>query len=66
MMIGDGDIPTSLDQLVRESRALVRRMRRQLGDPADFDFMIRQALEGFLADYDPKVRAFTMRAIFGP
>lgn len=60
------DIPTCMDDLVREARACVRNMRRQMGDREDFDFLIRQALEGFLADYHPSVRAFTMRAIFGP
>lgn len=54
-----------LDQLIRESRAIVARMRKQLGNPEDFDFMIRNALKGFLAGHDRKAVAFTMRAIFG-
>lgn len=58
------DIPTTLDELVRDSRAIVARMRRQLGDPEDFDVMIKQALAGFLTR-DPKAAAFTIRAIFG-
>ena len=59
------DIPTSLDDLVRDTRARVERMRRQLGNPEDFDYLIRQQTLTFLADYDRRTVAFTMRAIFG-
>jgi hypothetical protein len=59
------DIPTSMDELVRDTRARIERMRRQLGNPEDFDHQIRGQLIHFLAGYDRKTVAFTMRAIFG-
>lgn len=59
------DIPTTMDELVRDSRARIARMRRQLGNPADFDKYVRRVIEESLENYPPKARAFTLEAMFG-
>jgi hypothetical protein len=59
------DIPRSLDELVRDSRVRVARLRRQYGNPADFDEHIRNAVGRWLEGCDRQTVAFTMRAIFG-
>ena len=60
------EIPTSMDDLVRDSRRLVAALRKTYGNPPDFDHHIKAALGEFLAVYPPKIREFTLRAIFGP
>jgi hypothetical protein len=64
---GATDIPTALDELIPHSRQLIARLRRQYGNPADFDFRIRQALESFLIETgqgDPRTVRFVMRCMF--
>jgi hypothetical protein len=58
-------VPTSLDRIVRDSRERIARLRRQLQNPADFDHLVRMVIEESLAGYDPKARAFALKAIFG-
>jgi hypothetical protein len=64
-MSASADIPRSLDELVRDSRARVARLRRQYGNREDFDEYARRAIERWLDGCDRQTVAFTMRAIFG-
>lgn len=59
-------IPTTLDQYVRHSRDLIRKMRGDFSDQQDFERWIRQGLVETLEayGYDRKAIAFTVRAIF--
>lgn len=59
-------IPRSLDELMRDSRDKIARLRRQYGNPADFDHHIRQQLEAFLTEghgYDKTTVRFVLRVM---
>lgn len=55
------DVPTSLDELVADSRARVERLREAYGSPADFDHYIGTVLEAALAGHHPQIRDITLR-----
>jgi hypothetical protein len=59
------DIPTSLDELVRDSRARIETLRKVYGNREDFDFYIRRVIGESLEDRPPKVRAYVLTAMFG-
>jgi len=59
-------IPTCLDEIVRDARAQVARLRREY-DQEDFDFLIRDPLIAVLRDMGHSERTvqFTINAVFG-
>lgn len=57
------DVPTSLDELVADSRRLLEKVRADYGNPADFDHHIGVVIEEALKGFDAKTRALTLRAI---
>lgn len=60
-------IPTTLDEYVRDSRDHVRALRRDFPNPADFDMHVRGTVEDSLKKQGlpGPVLVFVMRAIFG-
>lgn len=62
-MSANWEIPTAFDDLVRDARAIVEKLRRQCVTPEDFDRLIRPVIEYSLHDLDPKAVAWTMRVI---
>lgn len=58
------DIPTTLDELVPNCRAIMERLREGYGNPEDFNFFIKESLfEEWLKPYDPHVRKFVLKAL---
>jgi hypothetical protein len=57
------DVPTSLDELVADSRARIERLREAYGSPEDFDHFIGAVIETALAGYAPHAKRFTLRAL---
>ena len=59
-------IPTCLDDIVRDARARVGRLRLEY-DKEDFDFLIRDPLIAVLRDmgYSENTVSITINAVFG-
>ena len=60
------DLPTSMDELVRDSRDQIEALRRVYGNREDFDHFVMRAIDEHLAasGQTPKVRAFVLKAMF--
>ena len=61
-------IPTSLDELVKDSRERVKRLRKTVDksdNSADFEFLVGSVIREHLEGYDEKVIAYTLKTIFG-
>lgn len=59
------DVPSMLDNVVRDARATLAKVRHDFGCPEDFEHYVSAVLDAALADYSPAVRAYTVRTIFG-
>ena len=57
------EIPTAFDDMVRDARATVERLRSQCVTPDDFDQYIRPVIDHALHDLNPQAVAWTLRAI---
>jgi DNA-binding NarL/FixJ family response regulator len=58
-------IPTSLDEIVRDSRQRVSKLRQKFPNPGEFDHYVSEIVSETLVGYSPEVVAFVMAAIFG-
>lgn len=58
-------IPTSLDELVKDSRERVERLRKTVDNSADFEFLVSGVIREHLEGYDEEVITYTLKTIFG-
>jgi len=63
MTAASWEIPLAFDDMVREARATVEKLRAQCVRPEDFDHLIRPVIDHALQGLNPQKVAWTLRAI---